>query len=153
MLRAMSVDPLAVAKQLTMVLEAAWNANDSVAYAAVFHADADLVDIRGTHLRSQAAIALACKTLFEGSYRQTKVIYLVTVARAITDDVVIAHVEASLTTPHTTLPPNDGSIMTLVLLQRDDAWVIDALHETIREPGRLSAQAPAPAPASEAPAE
>jgi uncharacterized protein (TIGR02246 family) len=124
--------PDAIARALLQRLEDAWNAADGAAFAAPFTDDADFVDIRGDHHRSKVAIGHGHQAIFDTIYRGSRVRYAVTAARALAPDVILAHATAALEAPASPLPPNDGSMQSLVLVRVAGDWRIASFHNTLR---------------------
>ena len=128
----MQPDPDAIARDLLQRLEDAWNAADGAAFAAPFTDDADFVDLRGDHHRSKVAIGHGHQAIFDTIYRGSRIRYAVTAARALAPDVLLVHATAALEAPGSPLPPNDGSMQSLVLVRTDGAWRIASFHNTLR---------------------
>ena len=83
-------------QQIVKQLESAWNAGDSVAYAAPFVDDADFVDVLGLHHNGRAPIEAGHRQIFDTIYRGSTVSYSVEGIRFVRPDVAIAFVRARL---------------------------------------------------------
>ena len=112
-------------------LEKAWNAADGAGFARPFADDADFVNIRGDHFRTREVIAKGHQVIFDTMYKGSVVRYHVTDMRAVTPEVLVAHVKSRLTAPTGPLAGEHGSLFTLVLVQRDNDWRIAAFHNTL----------------------
>jgi uncharacterized protein (TIGR02246 family) len=119
---------------LVATLEAAWNAADGTAYAAMFTDDADFVNIRGEHHRGRAAIAAGhdaiLATIYAGSRNQLNVESI----RLVRDDVAVAHVSSTLDSPAGPLPGVHVARFSLVLLHGDAGWRATAFQNTYEGP-------------------
>ncbi len=127
----MTTNANAVVAQITGQLRQAWNAADGAAYASGFTADASFVDIRGGFHQSRAEIGAGHQKIFDTFYRGSTLDATVQLVRDL-GDVVLAQVRLDLHAPHATLPPNDGSIATLVLLRDEGEWRIAHFQNTLR---------------------
>ena len=116
-----------IAEQLTR----AWNTADAAAYGRQFEEDAIFVDIRGGLHRSRQAVVAGHHALFETIYRESKLDFQVlTVSRTAKD--ILAHVQFWLSAPHAPLPPNDGSVASILLRETHGQWAIASFHNTLR---------------------
>ena len=115
-------------------LEAAWNAMDGPAFAAPFAADADFVNIRGEHFRSQAAIGSGHAAIFRTIYAGSTNHYEFETARLLRPEVALVHVHSTLDAPHGPLAGRHTARFSLVLTKENGGWEIAALHNTL-EPG------------------
>lgn len=112
-------------------LEKAWNAADGAGFARPFADDADFVNIRGEHFRTREVIAKGHQVIFDTMYKGSVVRYQVTNVRAVTPEVLVAHVKSRLNAPTGPLAGEHGSLFTLVLVQHDNEWRIAAFHNTL----------------------
>jgi uncharacterized protein (TIGR02246 family) len=112
-------------------LEKAWNAADGAGFARPFADDADFVNIRGDHFRTREVIAQGHQVIFDTMYKGSIVRYQVTDVRALTPEVLVAHVKSRLNAPTGPLAGEHSSLFTLVVVQRQDDWQIAAFHNTL----------------------
>ncbi len=127
----MTPDATGVASGLAAQLAAAWNAADGAAYGRAFTEDASFVDIRGGLHRSAAAIGAGHQAIFASIYRDSHLTAEILSARAAGPGVV-AQIRFVLDAPHGGLPPNDGSIATLLAVEDGGDWRIAAFQNTLR---------------------
>jgi len=124
-------DDRAVIESIVSQLEAAWNAMDSVAFAAPFAADADFVTVRGEHFRGRSAIAAGHTAIFRTIYAGSRNRCDVEGARLVGPDVALAHVHSLLEAPHGPLAGRHAARFSLVLTRGPGGWEIAALHNTL----------------------
>ncbi|HEX5723902.1 MAG TPA: SgcJ/EcaC family oxidoreductase [Longimicrobiaceae bacterium] len=127
----MPTDPDQIATDVIRQLEAAWNAADGAAFAAPFTDDADFVNIRGDHHRTREAIAHGHQAIFDSIYRGSTVRYELHQARALTLDVILAHVRGTLTSPGGPLAGTHQAMALLVLVETPVGWRVAAFHNTL----------------------
>lgn len=127
----MSGEVRPVAEEVLRTLEQAWNAADGAAFGAPFTDDADFVAIRGDHHRTRAAIARGHQAIFDTIYRGSTIRHELTQARALADDVILAHSTQTLDAPGGPLAGTHRSTSTLVLVRTPDGWRIAAFHNTL----------------------
>jgi uncharacterized protein (TIGR02246 family) len=125
-----------VAAELIGRLEQAWNGADGRAFGEGFAPDADFVDIRGEHHRSQEAIVAGHQAIFDSIYKGSSVDYELTGARELSDEVILAHATADLSAPSGPLAGEHSSVLSLVLVRGGDGWKIAAFHNTLVAPQR-----------------
>jgi uncharacterized protein (TIGR02246 family) len=121
----------AALEEIVRQLEAAWNAMDGQAFAAPFAADADFVNIRGEHFRSQAAISAGHAGIFRTIYAGSTNHYELETARLLRPEVALVHVHSILDAPHGPLAGRHGARFSLVLTKENGRWEIAALHNTL----------------------
>ena len=109
-------------------LEAAWNAMDGAAFAAPFAADADFVNIRGEHVRGEAAIAAGHAAIFATIYAGSTNAYSLEAVRLLRPDVALAHVGVRLEVPGGPLAGQHRARFSLVLTREPDGWRVAAFH-------------------------
>ena len=127
----MNIDDERIVSDLIAELENAWNAGDGSAFAQPFAQDADFVNIRGEHFRTREAIAKGHQGIFNTIYKDSVVRYQVAGVRAIAPGILLAHVKATLKAPTGPLAGEHRSLFTVVLAQGQDAWRIEAFHNTL----------------------
>lgn len=116
-------------------LEAAWNAADHTAWAGLFAEDADFVTVRGDYFRTRPTIAaghqVIFSTVYKGSVNQLDLLG----ARALADQLIVAHARATLTVPAGPMAGTHHAVMSLLLQradQRSGAWQIASFHNTFK---------------------
>jgi uncharacterized protein (TIGR02246 family) len=127
----MNIDDERIVSDLIAELENAWNAGDGSAFAQPFARDADFVNIRGEHFRTREVIAKGHQAIFNTIYKGSVVRYQVTGVRAIAAGILVAHVKTTLKAPTGPLAGEHRSLFTVVLVQHQDAWRIEAFHNTL----------------------
>ena len=132
----MSTSAEDIARSIVVKLEAAWNAADGAAFAESFAEDADFVAIRGDYHPTKAAIAQGHQAIFDTIYKGSTASYVLIAARALTDDVILAHSRSDLRAPTGPLAGEHSALATLVLVQDGDTWRIAGLHKTLVAPPR-----------------
>ena len=121
-------------------LQDAWNAGDGAAFGEPFADDADFVDIRGIHHRGREAIVEGHRGIFATIYRGSRVAYELEQARALGEDVVLAHSQGTLFALASAGPMagEHRAMQSLVLVRRGGAWEIAGFHNTLvmqQQPG------------------
>jgi uncharacterized protein (TIGR02246 family) len=130
----MDTDPQEIARGIAARLEQAWNAGDGEGFAAPFTEAADFVDLRGTHHHGRAEIAEGHVGIFGSIYRDSRITYVVTGARAIGTEVIVAHSTGHLAVPAGPLAGERDAVQTLVIAREDGAWKVTAFHNTLVAP-------------------
>lgn len=132
----MENQPEKIARELVKQLEDGWNAADGEAFAKPFAEDADYVAVRGDYHRSREAIAKGHQGIFNSIYKGSRVSYELLRARALTDDVILAHARSDLSAPSGPLAGDHSALSTLVLVRKDGGWQIAGFHNTLIAPAR-----------------
>lgn len=127
----MTIDPRAVAEEFYAGIQEAWNAADGAAFGAAFAADASFVNIRGEAHDGAAAIAAGHQAIFASVYRGSAVNYVVDVAMALGEAVVVARGRAVLDVPAGPLAGTHRAVSSVVLRLADGAWAAVAFHNTL----------------------
>jgi uncharacterized protein (TIGR02246 family) len=125
--------PTEIAETIVRRLEDAWNTGDGAAFGAPFAPDADFVAIRGDW-HSGDQIAAGHQQIFDTIYAGSTVDYEVLRARALTDDVVLAHVRGKLKAPTGPLAGESEALASVVIVRDGDDHRIAALHNTLVAP-------------------
>ena len=114
-----------IASDIAARLQQAWNAGDGNAIGGLFTADGSLVHGNAMHDRGAEAVAQTMSRAFAGPLKGSTISLDVVDARALQDDVVLAHA---------TLAVSGGVslnlLQTLVLVRDAGAWRIAALQST-----------------------
>lgn len=111
-------------------LERAWNRSDGRAFAELFAADADFVEVRGGHHRGRDAIAAGHDGLFRSVYAGSTVRYELEVVRPVAAGVVVAIVGATLVVPAGPFAGTNHARFTAVLVDGDRGWEIVSFQNT-----------------------
>ena len=127
-----------VAGEIVRRLEQAWNAADGDAWAAEFAEDADFITVRGEYFRSRATIAEGHHHIFTTVYKGSTNRIALLGARAIRDDVILAHSSAELTVPAGPMAGTHRAIQTVLLVRADGTWRIASFHNTFTSDESLS---------------
>lgn len=120
-----------IAAQLAEHITDAWNAANGAIYAEVFTLDASFVDIRGAYHTSRTAIGIGHQKIFDTIYRDSNLSTSVLSVRVF-DGVILAQLHLRLVAPNVDLPPNDGSIASLLIVDDAGTWRISAFQNTLR---------------------
>jgi uncharacterized protein (TIGR02246 family) len=113
-------------------MEQAWNSADGTAFGSVFADDADFVNIRGEHYVGQVAIAAGHQGIFDTIYAGSVNRFQLERTRQIAPQTIVAVVESTLDCPHGPLVGVHQARFTLVLVDHDGRWEVDAFHNTIQ---------------------
>lgn len=113
---------------ITALFEAAWNAHDMDAFAALFHADATFVNRFGTYWRGVEAIVAAHRAIHETIYKDSTLTIDEPDVDAISNDAAILHFWSRLTAgaAHPAGPHKVDTLILAVLTRRDGTWRIQA---------------------------
>jgi uncharacterized protein (TIGR02246 family) len=110
----------------------AWNRGDGAAYGAEFMADADYIDVTGTHTQGGTAIGRAHQFLFDGPLKGSKLGGIGNVADRVQflapDVALVIGGGGSRLAGQTEAPPDRQSVNTTVLVKRDGAWRVRAFQ-------------------------
>ena len=117
-----------IARDLIKQLEDGWNAADGEAFGNAFTEDADFVAIRGDYHHGREAIAKGHHAIFNSIYKDSRVAYELLQARALADDVILAHSSSDPSVPSGPLTGENSSVSTLVLVRDGDEWRIAGFH-------------------------
>jgi uncharacterized protein (TIGR02246 family) len=108
-----------------------WNRGSGAAFASVFDANADLVGPGGFHIEGRDRIAAFHQVIFDGLYKDTRLVGAVRSVRFITDDVAVVHAVGG---PSRTADPaatlRRTSVHSLVAVKRDGQWLFETLQNT-----------------------
>lgn len=127
----MSIDGNRIVSDLVDELEKAWNTGDGASFGQPFAEDADFVNVRGQHLRTRDVISRGHQEIFNTIYKGSAVRYQVSAVRALSPDVLVAHVKSTLNAPTGPLAGEHSSLFTLVLVRHENDWQIGAFHNTL----------------------
>ncbi|MGA8216614.1 MAG: SgcJ/EcaC family oxidoreductase [Candidatus Sulfotelmatobacter sp.] len=129
-----SKDATASVKSVVASLAESWNRHDMAAFAAAFCDDADFVNVIGMHWHGRQEIetkhAQTHRTIFRNSVLQ---IVEVTV-RFLTPTIALAHARTELKAAESLrehlAPEVRRTLLTCVLMNDADRWLITAAHNT-----------------------
>jgi uncharacterized protein (TIGR02246 family) len=113
---------------ITSLFQAAWNAHDMNAFAALFHPDATFVNRFGTYVRGVEAIVSMHRAIHETVYKDSTLTIDQPDVDAISDDAAILHFWSRLTTgpAHPAGPHSVDTLILAVVTRRDGIWRIQA---------------------------
>jgi uncharacterized protein (TIGR02246 family) len=111
-------------------LSDAWNAGDATAFARCFTTDADFVNIFALHVVGREAVAKQHQLIFDTIYRGSRNTFSVIDARALADDVALAHVAADLRVPDGPLAGEVKTLASAVFVRDGAGWLITSFHNT-----------------------
>ena len=118
---------------------AAWNAHDAGAYAALFTADGDVVNVLGWHWRGRGEIAAKLTRAFALVFAKSRMDIGDVTVRAIAPGLAVAHVRWTMSgalVPTGGAPAPTEGIQTQLLQRQGGAWKIAALQNTNAIPER-----------------
>lgn len=120
----MASDPADIPRQF----EAAWNAHDMTAFAALFHRDASFVNRFGTYWRGVEAIVAGHRTIHETIYSDSTLAFDPPDVDPLGKDAAILHAWCRLTTgaAHPAGPHDTDTLLLIMATRRDDVWRIQA---------------------------
>lgn len=127
-----------VAGEIVRRLEHAWNAADGDAWAAEFAEDADFITVRGEYFRTRTTIAEGHHHIFTTFYKGSTNRISLLGARAIGDDVILAHSTAELSVPAGPMAGTHRAIQTVLLVRTGGTWRIASFHNTFTSDESLS---------------
>jgi uncharacterized protein (TIGR02246 family) len=115
---------------LTRAFEAAWNAHDMAAFAALFHSDASFVNRFATYWRGVEAIVEGHRAIHETIYRDSTLAIDPPDVDPISDDAAILHFWTRLTTgaAHPAGPHQVDTLILAVATRRAGAWRLQAVE-------------------------
>ncbi len=126
----MNSDVNKIATEILGQLERAWNSLDGQAFSVPFTEDADFVNIRGDHFRTQEVIAEAHKYIFNTLYKDSVSRIELMQARSLDDKVIVAQMKTTVNTPAGPLAGENSAVGTLVVVNTESGWRITAFHNT-----------------------
>lgn len=113
---------------ITARFEAAWNAHDMNAFAALFHPDATFVNRFGTYWRGVEPIVAAHRAIHETIYKDSTVAVDAPDVDMISNDAAILHFWSRLTAgaAHPAGPHQVDTLLLVVATRRGGIWRIQA---------------------------
>ncbi|MBL9095433.1 MAG: SgcJ/EcaC family oxidoreductase [Alphaproteobacteria bacterium] len=131
-------------RALIAATEAAWNASDSVGFAATMTEDVDFVSMLGERYHGQEIVERGHRHILDTIYKASRVRYTIEVLRFLKPDVALVmmlqHMRSHLppevvasTARQRQMSPDmhdSEARATLVCVKRNGAWKIAAIHNT-----------------------
>jgi uncharacterized protein (TIGR02246 family) len=109
-------------------LQAAFNAGDAKAMAALWTPQGELIDIQGDHIEGRDAIEKQFGE-FLAANKQAKMQIAIASIRMVSDDVAIVGATTEVTPPLRGIPAEPQA--TIVLVRRDGQWFIETARDTL----------------------
>jgi len=122
----------AAIRALAQRQETAWNRHDAKAYAALFTADCDVVNVVGNWWSGRAELERKLTTAYASTFRHSTLTFTNVQMRFLTPEFAIAHLRWAMTgaeMPAGQPQPRQG-IQTLVVRKQAGEWLIDAFQNT-----------------------
>ena len=113
---------------ITARFEAAWNAHDMAAFAALFHPDATFVNRFATYWRGVDAIVAGHRAIHETIYGDSTLEVEVPDVDSLSNDAAVLHFWTRLTAgaAHPAGPHQVDTLILAVVTRRDEEWRIQA---------------------------
>ncbi|HEX6832915.1 MAG TPA: SgcJ/EcaC family oxidoreductase [Rudaea sp.] len=127
------VDDEKAIRELQVRQERAWNQHDAAAYASLFTADGDVVNLVGWWWRGRAQIQSKLTAAFAVAFRDSTLTLGEIDVRSLNPTVAVAHVRWTMTgakTPPGVPEPRQG-IEVQVLQKQDGKWLIASFQNTV----------------------
>lgn len=115
------------ARRLVAALEAAWNRHDMQVYGALFHEDAEWVNVVGMYWRGKAQVMKAHTVFHETIFKEVQLEGRELSVRELSPDVAVAvwtHLQDAYRTPSGNLQEKTLNRMTVVVSRRQGQWLI-----------------------------
>ncbi|MBZ5607329.1 MAG: SgcJ/EcaC family oxidoreductase [Acidobacteriia bacterium] len=111
-------------------LEAAWNASDSVGFAAAFAEDANFIQIFGGQLDGRGAIEASHRSIFDTIYKDSRASFMLRSIRFVRPDVAIVFTKTRVELAADGATPEIEARPTMVVVKEQGKWQIMALQNT-----------------------
>ena len=111
-------------------LEAAWNAYDSVSFAAEFAADATFIQIFGGQLDGRAAIEASHRSIFDTIYKGSRAGFALRSIRFVRPDVAVVFAHARVNFKEGNEPREIETRPTMIVAKQEAKWEIVAFQNT-----------------------
>jgi len=110
----------------------AWNQHNARAYAGLFAADGDVVNVVAWWWKGRAEIESNLTRMFSSTFRESTLTFTQVDVRFLTADIAIAHARWTMTGAHMPpgLPEPREGLQTLTVQKRNGGWLIVAFHNT-----------------------
>ncbi len=112
----------------------AWNRHDMSAFARLFAADGDFVDVFGNRFKGTAEIESALSARHAGVFNDSRFDKKESTIRFLTPDIALVHAVWELTgarSPEGVPQPSTLGMMTYVMIKESAGWAIAALQNTL----------------------
>ncbi len=124
-------DREAIARDVLLRLQDAWNAGDGAAFGAPMAEDADFVTIRADHLKGRQAIVASHLHIFKTFYKGSRNDISLQSVRMLGDGIALVHARSVLQAPDGPLAGRHEAEISLVLTPGQSAWQIASFHITL----------------------
>jgi len=112
-------------------LNAAWNAGDGQAFAEMFTADADVINIFGQAYKGSADLKLRMQAIFDGVFKGSRhAARNLEIARRLDENSILIVSSTRIIVPAGPMSPETRNRQTLILVREGDAWRIRHWHNT-----------------------
>jgi uncharacterized protein (TIGR02246 family) len=118
----------------------AWNHHDMRAFAQLFALDADFVNWRSQSMTGRAAIEGQHTAIHATIYKDSRMAAQAVAIRLLRPDVALAHVTTEVA--YNAGKDTRASLLTLVLTNESDRWMIAAAHNTLAGDPRVAPPRP-----------
>jgi len=109
----------------------AWNQHNARAYAGLFAADGDVVNVVAWWWKGRAEIESNLTRMFSSTFRESTLTFTQVDVRFLTADIAIAHARWTMTGAHMPgVPEPREGLQTLTVQKRSGEWLIVAFHNT-----------------------
>lgn len=122
-----------IAGNILQQLEKGWNNGNGTEFAEPFGEVSEFVNITGTLYpkQSRADIAAAHQDLFNGLYKDSRIVIKLLQAQQIDQNTMLVHTGTEMNSPAGPLAGRNESTITMVLIRSGDDWKIRAFHNTL----------------------
>lgn len=137
----------AAIRKLEVEQQEAWNKHDAKAYAELFTADGDCVNVVGWWWKGRAEIEKKLSEAYAFVFAQSVLTIAEPDVRFLSSDLAVVHARWTMTGARTPqgLPTPQQGIQTQLLQKRDGKWLIVAFQNTNSLPEMPFPKGPAPA--------
>lgn len=141
-------DPAEDVRAAVVRQAAAWNQHDAAAYAALFTARCDVVNVVGWWWKGRAELQQKLTPMFASVFQDSRLTFINVHVRFLTADLAVGHAEWTMTGARMPpgIPEPGQGIQTLVLKREPGGRLIDVFQNTNKLP-----EPPIPAPAAASP--
>lgn len=127
----------AAIRALALLQADTWNRHDAKAYADLFAADCDVVNVAGHWWSGRAELEREVSAAHATTFKNSTLTFTDAQVRFLTPQLAIAHMRWTMTgaVPPSGFPPIKQGIQTLVVRKQAGRWLIDAFQNTNAIPG------------------
>lgn len=112
-------------------LNAAWNAGDGQAFAEMFTADADVINIFGQAYKGSADLKVRMQAIFDSIFKGSRhVARHLEIARRLDESSILVVSSTRIIVPAGPMSPETRNRQTLILVREGDGWRIRHWHNT-----------------------